>query len=374
MKTRLVLLLTIVLLTNKIFGQSKNEKDLIGIWQITTTEIVDFYQFNYETKEVTLLGFMVMLDEEEAAKMISKIKETTKKSYFGFNDNNTFAAFLNGEIISGAYKMNYSSYSNSDVLELEMFKKNSELPISIEQNNTKQLIIDTTLKELTGQDSEYKIILKYKLLSDKEIETLKNETDFKLFATEKNNSKNYFALKRKEEEDKKIQKEKEDLKKRERLLNEESNTNKLILNDIDFFEAADIIRDKFETNKIVDIIKNESIKTNYFNDNNLYKSTISIKGSELVFVSDTNGAKTIHVVIDKNYRLEPLQFKFYDFKKYLITWLKKQAIYIGPKNSLNYGGDEDIFFESNNLKIQMNISEIDNEDSYAFIVSFSKIN
>jgi hypothetical protein len=332
MKLKLLSTFILAIFTNSLFSQ-KIERDIVGIWQITHMALSDLYDYNYENKEVKLYGFMAMGSEEDAKKTKADIRSKATIVYFAFNENNSFAQFEGENVQKGTYEISKTSREGEYYLTLK-YPSPEYLTIQLKNSNPKQLITEGELKEAKDAGMDVKQTVKFNLLSADQVNTLKKNPEFRKFETAIQDIKNEKTKSDNKNTENELRDARIDIEKAARLRREETTTNKVYKSNIDLFKAAEIIVQKFESNSIQDIIKNENIKTPFYNDNNLYRSTLSIKDSKLIYISDFEGEKNIHVILDYDDATEDggksgyIKSKYYDYVDKIQAWAKKMGSHL----------------------------------------------
>jgi len=180
MKLKLALYLILTFFVNESFSQSKIEKNILGIWQITKIEIDDWYSYNYENNEVILAGFLAMASDENAKKTKSDIKASAKIVYYGFNNNYTFVYGTGENTKKGTYEIETTSTEGMYILKLKYV--NTEITaIQFENTNPRQLII---VKEFENDGMEMTDVSNFKFLNSNELTSKRKNLDFNKFESE----------------------------------------------------------------------------------------------------------------------------------------------------------------------------------------------
>jgi len=349
MKLKLALYLILTFFVNESFSQSSTKNDFLGIWQIASVHVEDFYKFDYKTNTVTPEGMMLWMEEKATKDMISEIKAKAQTYYLGFNENESYASYF----IDGNKRGTFEIYSD-----LLFENKTKDIRYEFSFVSSQELI-------LISSDNEMKtpITFTFKKLNSNEILALKNNKVFTTFQSELKLSESENAQKYNEElksnQESAIRNAKENQAIADRLNKEQSNSNKYYKSNISITKAIEIIREKFAANEIMNLIKNEKINS----DTNLYKCTLSVADSKEFHVRDYEGAKTLVLTIAEEESRDNLTDLYYSYIKTVENWFKNKGRY---KKAENW---DDQVFQDDVIDVTIHLYGSDN--GYVLQIEFS---
>lgn len=355
-KIKKILLLMLTVFSGNLFGQSITKNDLIGIWKITAIEAEEFYKYDFKTKSVTLDGLLLWATAEDQEKTKADIKSNTKTLFVGFNENESYALFNGKSNEKGVFKVQYG-----EVI-FETKEKDTRYKISLE--NSQEFTITTDENEMKTN-----LNLSYKKMTTDEILALKYDKYFSIFKNQlqlsKSENEEKYNEAQKNSKESEIRNARENQEKADRLSREQSNANKYYKSNISITKAIEIIREKLVENQILNIIKNEKIKSKYSSDNNLYKCTLSVSNSEEFHIRDYEGEKTLVLTIAEAESRDNLTDLYYTYEKTIENWFKNKGAY---KKAENW---DDRVFRDDVIKVTIHLYDNGNVDGYVLQIEFS---